>query len=128
MKREDINIRDPFVLVHEGRYYLYGTRSAACWGEADGFDCYVGKSLEEFDGPVEIFHRPEGFFADRYYWAPECFSYKKEFYLVTTLGAEHTTKGIYILKSTEPTGPFALYADRLTPKIPGRRYLLCEAE
>ena len=23
MKREEINIRDPFVLVHDGKYYLY---------------------------------------------------------------------------------------------------------
>lgn len=41
MRREDIDIRDPYVLVHDGKYYLYGTRSATCWGEADGFDCYV---------------------------------------------------------------------------------------
>ena len=26
IKREEINIRDPFVLVHEGKYYMYGTR------------------------------------------------------------------------------------------------------
>ena len=51
MKREEINIRDPFVLVYDGKYYLYGTRGATCWGEADGFDCYVGTDLEEFEGP-----------------------------------------------------------------------------
>ena len=32
MKLADINIRDPFVLLHEGKYYLYGTRGATCWG------------------------------------------------------------------------------------------------
>ena len=26
MKREEINIRDPFVLTRNGQYYLYGTR------------------------------------------------------------------------------------------------------
>ena len=25
---DEINIRDPFVLVHEGQYYLYGTRGS----------------------------------------------------------------------------------------------------
>ena len=45
MKRGDINIRDPYVLVHDGKYYLYGTRSESCWGEMDGFDCYVGEDL-----------------------------------------------------------------------------------
>ncbi len=41
MRREDVNIRDPYVLVHDGKYYLYGTRSATCWGEAGGLGCYV---------------------------------------------------------------------------------------
>ena len=30
MKTTDINIRDPYVLLHDGHYYLYGTRSATC--------------------------------------------------------------------------------------------------
>lgn len=41
MKTTDINIRDPYVLLHDGHYYLYGTRSATCWGPAEGFDCYT---------------------------------------------------------------------------------------
>ncbi|MFR3797379.1 MAG: hypothetical protein ACLT1X_07615 [Christensenellales bacterium] len=32
MRREEINIRDPFVLTRNGQYYLYGTRGATCWG------------------------------------------------------------------------------------------------
>lgn len=116
MKTSEINIRDPFILAHEGKYYLYGTRSATCWGPADGFDCYTGTDLENWEGPVEIFHRPEGFFADREYWAPECVYYEGAFYLITTLGGENRKKGIYILKSENPTGSFELYSDRVTPK------------
>ncbi len=116
MKRKDINIRDPYVLVHDGKYYLYGTRSDTCWTEADGFDCYVGESLEEFEGPIEIFHRPEGFFATKEYWAPECYFHQGMFYLVTTFGAEDRKKGIYVLRSSSPTGPFLPYGDRLTPE------------
>lgn len=116
MKREDINIRDPYVLVYDGKYYLYGTRSETCWGEAYGFDCYVGKSLDDFEGPFEIFSRPEGFFADRFYWAPECYFHNDFFYLVTTLGNEKDHKGIYVLRSDSPKGPFVPYSGRLTPK------------
>ncbi len=43
MKTNEVNIRDPFVLLHGGKYYLYGTRSATCWGSAEGFDCYVSE-------------------------------------------------------------------------------------
>ena len=52
MRREEINIRDPYVLASGGRYYLYGTRSSTCWGPADGFDCYVSDDLELWAGPV----------------------------------------------------------------------------
>ena len=116
MKRQEINIRDPYVLVHDGKYYLYGTRSASCWGTADGFDCYVSTDLQNFDGPIEVFHKPDEFFSDRNYWAPECYARNGAFYFVTTFGAEDRKLGIYVLRSDSPTGPFAFYADRLTPE------------
>ena len=42
----DINIRDPFVLVENGKYYLYGTRGATTWTKAYGVD--VEKTLTGF--------------------------------------------------------------------------------
>ena len=116
MKTSEVNIRDPFVLVHGGKYYLYGTRSATCWGPADGFDCYVSADLENWEGPIEIFHRPEGFFADRAYWAPECVYHNGSFYLLTTFGAGGRNKGVYALKSDSPTGPFQPFSRCLTPE------------
>lgn len=116
LKREQVNIRDPYILLHKDVYYLYGTRSATCWGEADGFDCYKSEDLENWEGPIEIFHRPEGFFADRNYWAPECYFVKDKFYLVTTFGSGDKKKGIYVLCSEKPEGPFTLYSERLTPE------------
>lgn len=116
MKTSEVNIRDPFVLTHDGKYYLYGTRSATTWGLADGFDCYVSADLENWDGPIEIFHRPENFFADQAYWAPECVYHNGMFYLVTTFGAGDRKKGVYALKSCSPTGPFQPYSQRLTPE------------
>ncbi len=116
MKREDINIRDPYVFVDGGKYYLYGTRSETCWGPADGFDCYVSSDLKEFDGPIEVFHRPDDFFATENYWAPECYKREDGYYFVTTFGGQGIKKGIYVLKSDAPTGPFEMYSDRLTPE------------
>ena len=116
MKREQINIRDPYVLLHDGIYYLYGTRSATCWGDADGFDCYTSLDLVEWDGPFEVFHRPKGFFAGRNYWAPECYFHEGKFYLLTTFGAEDRKKGIYVLTASTPLGPFVPASD--TPLTP----------
>lgn len=116
MKTTEINIRDPYILVHGSKYYLYGTRSATCWGPADGFDCYVSEDKENWEGPIEIFHRPKDFFADQNYWAPECIYHEGAFYLITTLGSSDRKKGIYVLRSEQPTGPFEEYSERITPE------------
>ena len=65
MTLEEINIRDPFVLPFKDTYYMYGTRAKTCWGLADGFDCYTSKDLVNWDGPFEVFHKPENFWADK---------------------------------------------------------------
>lgn len=106
MKTNEINIRDPYVLLYDGKYYLYGTRSATTWGIADGFDCYISEDLENWGDPVEIFHKDVDFWADRNYWAPECYWYHNAFYLVATFGSEDRNKGVQILRSLSPTGPF----------------------
>lgn len=117
MKRTEINIRDPFVLVWEGTYYLYGTRGATCWGMADGFDGYVGTDLENWDGPFEVFHNDGTFWADRNYWAPEVFRYRDQFYMMASFKAEGRRRGTQILVSHSPFGPFVPVSDGpVTPK------------
>ena len=68
MKLTDINIRDPYILCSGDWYYMYGTRAETCWGAAEGFDCFKSKDLENWEGPFEIFHKPEDFWADRCFW------------------------------------------------------------
>lgn len=117
MKREDINIRDPFVLVHDGKYYLYGTRGATCWGEADGFDCYVGTDLEEFEGPFEVFHKTEDFAPHINYWAPEVYAYEGAFYMFASFFTDGVGRGTHCLKADNPLGPFVPHSDgSITPK------------
>lgn len=117
MKRDEINIRDPFVLVYGGKYYLYGTRGATCWGEADGFDCYVGTNLEEFEGPFEVFHKTEEFAPHSNYWAPEVYAYGGAFYMFASFFTDGVGRGTHCLKAENPLGPFVPYSDgSVTPK------------
>ncbi len=118
MKKEEIWIRDPFVLVHDGKYYMYGTRGENCWTtHEDGVDVYVSTDLEEFEGPIEVFHKPEGFWADRNYWAPEVHEYKGAFYMFLSLKAENYCRGTQIFKADKPEGPFMLHSDGpVTPR------------
>jgi len=115
MLLNEINIRDPYVLKANNKYYMYGTRSETTWGNGDGFDCYVSEDLKSWEGPKEIFHRPEGFFADKEYWAPECIFKNGYYYLIATLGAESGEMGCYALQSENPDGPFEEYSECLTP-------------
>lgn len=111
MKRTEIHIRDPFVLVHDGRYYLYGTRGATCWGKADGFDVFVSCDLENWEGPYECFHNDGSFWADQNYWAPEVHVWKGAFYLFASFKAEGVCRGTAILRSESPLGPFVPHSE-----------------
>ena len=119
MKTNEINIRDPFVLPHNGRYYMVGTRAETCWTFADGFDGYVSEDLEEWDGPFSLFDKAGDFTADMNYWAPEIHEYKGSFYLFATFGHSDTSlKGTWILKSktASPLGPYQVHSDgQITP-------------
>ena len=111
MRLSDINIRDPFVLVHGGKYYLYGTRGPTCWGAADGFDVYVSGDLREWDGPRACFHNDGSFWADRNYWAPEVHEYRGAFYMFASFKSPERQRGTAILRSDTPEGPFAPWSD-----------------
>jgi len=111
VKRSEIGIRDPYILLANGQYYMYGTRNTTAWGPADGFDVYVSDDLEEWNGPIEVFHNDGSFWATENYWAPECIYYRKNYYLIATFGSPDRKKGIQILKSEQPTGPFHTFTD-----------------
>lgn len=111
LKRTDINIRDPFVLVHEGKYYLYGTRGPECWGKGTGLDCYVSSDLENFEEPVEVFTPGKDFWADKNFWAPEVHKYCGAFYMFVSFKADGKCRGTQILKAEGPLGPFMPHSD-----------------
>lgn len=113
MKRTDIHLRDPFVLPHDGVYYLYGTRADNVWGAMDGFDCYTSRDLDNWEGPFEVFHKPDEFMADRAYWAPECYERDGVFPLIATLGEPDGRKSVHMLRADSPLDPFE-YVCRLT--------------
>ncbi len=114
---KEINIRDPFVLYEDGFYYMYGTRGATCWGKADGFDGYRSTDLVSWEGPFEVFHKPEDFWADKNYWAPEVHKYQGSYYMFATFDAEALNrKGTMILKADDPLGPYHVHSDgKITP-------------
>ena len=111
MTTEQINIRDPFVLVEDGFYYLYGTRGPTCWGKADGFDVYRSRDLKEWEGPFVCFRNDGSFWADRNYWAPEVHRWRGAFYMFASFKSKSRRRGTAVLRAESPFGPFQPWSD-----------------
>lgn len=117
MKLSEINIRDPFILLEDGRYYLYGTRGSEAWGMATGLDVYESDNLTDWSEPVPAFIPPVGFWADRHFWAPEVHKYRGKYYMFVSFKSEQDCRGTQILISDTPQGPFMLHSDGpVTPR------------
>jgi len=83
---------DPFVLRHDGRYYLYGTNpDVRCWVSDNLIDwtlCGAAIAEDEFPELVPF--------------APEVVYHNGFFYLYTSPHG----RGHYVLRSDKPTGPY----------------------
>lgn len=114
VKCENLKIRDPFVLVHDGKYYMYGT----CLSNGEGYGCCVSEDLENWSNPIQVYTPHEDFDGFCDYWAPECHYYNGSFYLFATYRSEASGKtGVGIFKSDSPLGPFIPIGNgHITPK------------
>ncbi len=110
MKFSDINIRDPFILKHDGKYYMYGTRATYTWGDGNkedyGFDVYESTDLNEWTEPRPVFEYYDGFYGVKEFWAPEVHYYNEKFYMLATFRVRDGKKGTAILVCDTPNGEF----------------------
>jgi hypothetical protein len=129
----EIRMRDPFILESPpGRFVLYGTTDTNLWGgPATGFDCFTSDDLVTWDGPLPAFRPPTGFWADTQFWAPEVVARDGRFFMFATFASSDPAagpRGIQVLVSFEPTGPFVPWSDgpvtpRDTPCLDGTVYV-----
>ena len=117
MKKEQINIRDPFVLCENGKYYLYGTRAKDFGVCTKGFDVYISEDLENWSEPVECFNSEKYGLNREVNWAPEVHKYKGKYYMFATFTQENGLRGTYSLCSDILFGPFEPCSEgALTPQ------------
>lgn len=117
MKREEIRIRDPFVLPYDGKYYMYGTGipEAEDIDEGREFWCYVSEDLEEWSEPMLCFDAPEDFWGEKNFWAPEVHFYNEKFYMLASFIADGRMRASQALVADKPEGPFRVVGKPLTP-------------
>jgi beta-xylosidase len=109
--KDDLQIRDPFILLENGIYYLFGTFSD------DSFIGYTSDDLLYFDNRTVIFQNYPGFWAERAFWAPEVHKYHDKFYLLGTMYSKDKGRATQIFVSDTPLGKYTpLSKEGLTPK------------
>ena len=121
MKLSEINIRDPFIMKHDGRYYLYGTRTVydipSGVREGHGFDVYISTDLDEWSEAKSIFEYYDGFYGVDKFWAPEVHFYNGRFYMFATFEPEGGYLGTATLVCDTPDGTFVPNSDGpITPR------------
>lgn len=121
MTFNDINIRDPFIVPFEGKYYMYGTRGAGCWANEKapgmGFDVYISEDLETWSDPVCVFEASDGFWGTHNFWAPEVHYYDGRFYMFASFKSKDRNRATQILVADKPDGTFTPISDKpVTPE------------
>ncbi len=100
LKREDIRVRDPFIVFEDGVYYMYATT-----GERT-YSYYHSRDLENWEEGGVAFEIPDDFWAYKDVWAGEVHKYKGKFYLFVSLLGKNGLRGTQICVSDSPRGKF----------------------
>lgn len=111
MKLKEINIRDPFILPYNKKYYMYGSRvdrptENNMWGEQTGFDVYISEDLENWSAPKSVFEKNDGFWGEKHFWAPEVHFYNDKFYMLASFKADGKCRATHILVAEKPDDVF----------------------
>ena len=114
---QDINIRDPFVLFENGKYYMYGTRGKNFGKKTGGFDVYVSTDLKNWSEPIECFNSEKYNMNTNVNWAPEVHKYKDGYFMFATFTKPNGLRGTYILKSNPSSSKISFLLGDLLPKI-----------
>lgn len=106
MKLSEIHIRDPFILIENDTYYMYGTNQPKPFG----FYVYKSTDLENFE-KIPCFTPDETFWAQYDHWAPEVHKFNGAYYMFASFRSETRCRGTAILKADSPEGPFVPLSD-----------------
>ncbi len=107
IKTKQIRVRDPYIVLADGVYYMYVSRC-----ESD-LVYYKSEDLKNWEFGGNVFAFPENFWAytGRDVWAPEVHKYNGKFYMFVSLMGKNGLRGTQIAVSEKPEGPFVPVAN-----------------
>lgn len=104
IKTDITNIGDPFILLHDGTYYMYATSAP------DGFLYFKSDNLIDWENCGYAYKG--GKYGEKDYWAPEVYERNGKFYMIfTARWKEKHSLRIFVAVSDSPEGPFVDYTD-----------------
>lgn len=110
IQTENIHVRDPFILLENGSYYLYATTSDT------EMSYYTSTDLEHWEPGGVAFEIPRDFWAYKDVWASEVHRYRGKYYQFVSLLGHNGRRGTQICVSDGPEGPFLPLKDHaVTP-------------
>ncbi len=121
-KRDEIRIRDPFILtdLENKCYYMYGTTALEkdSLHAGHSFSVYKSYDLETFDEAKVIFDGAKcDFSADRDFWAAEVHKWGGKYYLFGSCKAEGKCRTTHIFVSDTPDGEYLPVSEKpITPE------------
>ena len=117
IKRENLRIRDPFILTDRENacYYMYGTTCLSDNSIRAGgsFMCYKTRDLENFEEPVTVVDGAALKLPyDRDFRAAEVHRYNGKYYLFGSVKADNLHRATLIFVCDRPDGSFTLLSER----------------
>lgn len=105
-----VTLGDPFILLHAGTYYAYGTNAE------NGIEVYASDDLEYWKKSSQLALDKKDSWADRWFWAPEVYYVreKNKFFMYYSAD-EH----ICVATSDSPLGPFKQTVQQ--PQLPDEK-------
>ncbi len=113
MELENIQIRDPFILLIEDNYYLFGSTDKDIWskGARTGFDVYKSEDLQEWQGPFAAFRPKDDFWGKDNFWAPEVYPYNGAYYMFASFRNQDGMRGTGVLRGKTVLGPYEPWSE-----------------
>ena len=120
LSRQDIRIRDPFILREDNVYYMFGTTDLVEGSLRAGktFSVYTSTDLEQFNEPKVVVDADAlGFWGQFDFWAAEVHKYNGRYYLFGSCKAEGMHRATQIFVCDTPDGAYVPLAETArTPK------------
>ncbi len=95
VEKSQVQLADPFIMLHDNLYYAYGTNAA------DGIQVYTSTDLLEWTKAQNLALHKDDTYGEKWFWAPEVYFVKGKFYMYYS-AEEHICAAI----SDSPLGPF----------------------